>query len=238
MKDEKDLQAKDRLLNLFIDGEMTSDKAADYRAEVLAKDPQAQAEHQSLLNIRREIRDYNAERTAEVLAQVKTEQLWQRIEREIDREEKVSLPWWRAFSIPAFSLAAACAVIAFALGTQFGNTNNSPNGDLYAAANKLENSTVSSAAMNTNVTSAGDNFEFKLSSHENGANHEILVAANQEGLLHRVPIELDSEQLIGVDRSIPFRSNGIDIDWIKSDRQYRIVPSGKAVPVIWVSGNK
>lgn len=218
---KKELEAKDRLLNLFIDGEMTSDKAADYRTEVLAHDLDAQREHQDLLSVRREIRNYSAEQTSKFLAKTNSEQLWQRIEKEISKEQEFELPWWRKLFVPAISFATAVA-IAFVIGVQFGTQKNNVN---YAALNK------------SSLTKGSDNnFNFRLKAHENGFQHEIIVAANKDGVLHRVPIELDSNQLIGVSKNIPLRAQGIDIDWIKSDRQYQLV--GKSVPVIWVTKKK
>lgn len=222
MKEEKDLQAKDRLLNLFVDGEMTSDNAADYRAEVLSQDQCAQEEHQMILNVRRELRQYHSEKASEAISKINSGNLWDRIEKEIEREQKVILPWWKTISIPAFSMAATCAVLAFVVGVQFGTQKKITNQQI--AAN-IE-------------TRRQDNFEFKLKPKADNVSQEIVVAANNDGELHRMPIELDSEQLIGVNHNIPLRTEGMDIDWIKSDRQYKLVPSGKTVPVIWVSGSK
>ena len=258
MKDEKPLQARDRLLNLFIDGEMSSEKAAEYRTEVLAEDLSAQAEHQELLAVRREIRNYSAEQSASLLTDIKSEQLWQRIENEIQREVEKPLPWWQRFSIsgpfsvPSIGLATACALAAFVVGVQFGNNGKSKVlnaksqiANTFAGTNQnltehtLVGSTLAKlSSFSTNASSQEDMFKFKLKSKDDGFHREIVVASTQGGVLHRVPIELDTNQLIGVNQNIALRAHGVDIDWIKSDRPYRLVAAGKSVPVIWISGAK
>lgn len=70
--------------------------------------------------------------------------------------------------------------------------------------------------------------------------------ARRRTLEHRMPLHIDTDQLIGLPRSkdrkvnIPggLRAEGADIDWIESDREFELLPvkNKRSIPVIWVSG--
>ena len=204
-----------KLLNLYLDGELPD----EHRKEIL---DEHQEEYSQLLKLRSELRGHFQKKLDLNFSKESSEILWDKIETEIKKPVVKKRPW---YSIPmqGYALAAMCSFFAFFIGAQL---YNKPEVNLPANSNFKY---VSQGSANQGGV------------NQNGVNqrrvHQIAIYNQQDkNVFHRLPIELDTEQLIGFndrEQSVAMRTNGLDIDWMESDKNYKLVKS--SVPVIWVS---
>lgn len=213
-----------KLLNLYLDGELSSDGVDNSKKEFLENH---QEEYSQLLKLRTELRNHFEKELDSNFSEQRSEMLWNKIEAEVTKPVKKERPWYY-IPMQGYAFAAMCSFLAFFVGTQLnGGLDNVLN-------NELNNESQANLAVNSSTDSS-----FKYVNQ--GKIRQIAVYNKQEkNVFHRLPIELDTEQLIGFNdehqsehQAVAMRTNGLDIDWIKSDKNYKLVKS--SVPVIWVS---
>jgi len=168
----------------------------------------------------------------------------------------------RPFFEPRAAFAGAAGLaMAFMFGVRFGSSDIS-NQLVYPKASRV-NLASNTSNSNTYATTSVDADLFPTSPVSPNPGFAVVSAASSSrdssirlkvardsGLRnstgrrvseHSIPLRVDTDQLIGVpsDQSINggLRTQGADIDWIESDRKFKILPVNekRVVPVIWVS---
>ncbi len=226
-----------KLLNLYFDDELPSESREQFRKEVLEN---KQEDYSSLLKLRGELRKHF---DADIdFSEDRSDALWSKIENDIkqpSKDYKVNKKPWYYIPLQGYAFAAVCSFVAFSLGAQmFADTNVNSNSSFAQVASKTI--AIEEPIGQASLKQAGLAVNSRPASRALVRQQDVHQVANYKRQSRKVfnslPIELDTEQLIGFsddDKVVAMRSNGLDIDWMKSDKNYKLVES--PVPVIWVS---
>ncbi len=227
-----------KLLNLYLDGELPD----EHRKGLLESN---QEEYSQLLKLRSELRGHFQKKLETNISKERSEMIWDKIEAEIKKPVVKQKPWYY-IPVKGYAFAAMCSLCAFVLGANlhgqseinlFKNLTKSLTGSKVVESELAQSKLRKSNLLESSLKYVRQDFK---QNKKRSRVHQIAVFDKQnKNVFHRLPIDLgtefDTEQLIGFNdkKSVALRSNGLDIDWMESDKNYKLVKS--TVPVIWVS---
>lgn len=275
----------ERLLSVFLDGELPDDAAAELRAR-LQNEPILEHHLEGLTQLRRGVTEFFRQSelgSAEAIGA--RDLMWARIEQQLRPQLGASgesrVGWWErvvdalrarpmvvsvsvALGLFLFATPRSGSVVAHRSASVDGRASSGRTAASIGASVGGQGSSEASEELKPPAEPMVLSEQLSIADQQDESPTTVALKHPQQDLLARVGID-DIEPVLNIDSDVPpdlvgrlmpsstvasteqfdggYRAGGVDIAWIRSDRQVRLVSSKRfaaanpdsAAPVVWVS---